>query len=136
MSEDEEIEAEIQLEVYFNNLCTSLLFSSQCEKSNCDRNHDLPSVEYLENSLLKNSPKDCRQAFKLLLKSQSDLRNHFFPAFARLFARRKDYDLMKELLKETQKTVPFKGNDYIIYALIQNGWETADAIHFTHNCKQ
>lgn len=120
------------LVLYFDNLCASFMLKEKCEAS-CTKLHDLPLAFEVEKKLVKNSLEDAVNVHKLLQSFPSDVRKRYFPAIANVFAHKNSTQHLKSLINSTQAISPFPGFDFIITALIENGWNRCEAIHFVIN---
>lgn len=113
--------------VFFGNLCPAVVSQQRCNSTVCDLTHVAPDNHFLEQQLLRNTLRDAENVYEFVQKFPSELRNRYFSVFARIFVDRKN---LKQLVRDSQKIVPFNGFGPIINGMVTNGWLKCDAVKF------
>lgn len=118
--------------VFFRDLCPALLSAptQQCNKTNCQLIHEFPDGCHLEQQLLRNSLRDAEQVYEFILMFPSALRRRYFPALARVFVKRNQIEMLKKLVRDGQKIIPFLGFGYFVDEAISSGWTKFAAVKF------
>lgn len=117
--------------LFFQNVCPATLTQVEgCNNSQCQFNHAVPATMHLSNQLLRYSQKDATEVFEFVSKLPRLHRIKFYPAFAAVFAKHRRMEMLKTLIRDSQKVDPADGFHCIIDALLRNKWSMFDAIQF------
>lgn len=118
-------ETQILLLVFFSDLCPNTIFKSRgCLNTECTSSHTVPEAIEFEGQLLKNTITDAENTYKYVWTFPEALRNRFLPAFARVYAIRKQKDLLENLIRDC----PMQRD--IVDAMVRGDWKRTDAVQF------
>lgn len=115
----------VLLMIYFDDLCPNTIFKARgCLLEGCINSHMIPSVKSFESQLLKNTMTDAEKVYKYLWSFPAALRDIYLPAFARIYAERKQTEELKKLVRD------FPKYGIIVDEMERNGWKRSDAVRF------
>jgi hypothetical protein len=113
----------------FNGLCPSLIKPAEkCEDLKCSESHSLPTVLQVQQQLEKGTKLDTENVYRFLLTFPQKLRIKFIPAFANVFIKCQQMDMVKQLALDCKKLKI--DTSFIVAAMTQNGWNLLSAAKF------
>lgn len=116
----------------FGGLCLNVIYSDGCSDADCTSlSHQLPSIEKFEAKLQSYPKSNVKLNFELVQTFPSQIQSRFFPAFANVYAQRRQLNEIKQLLSSCQQSMStFNCSDYIVEAMNNNGWSQYDIVKF------
>lgn len=117
--------------IFFQKVCPAALMQAEgCVEQACENHHTLPDHNHLERQLFKNSRKDSVEVYEFVMQLPLQQRIRFLPAFANVFTKFNQTEMLKRLIRDHQKSDPAVDFAKVIDAMVRNGSSNYDAINF------
>lgn len=123
----------ILLMAFFDDICPVSIFCKYpCLDAECSaKTHQLPTADFLEGQLAINPSSDVQKVYEFVQLFPTEKRCRYFPAFAKIYARKNQHQLLIDLIKNCQKSKKtLNCFENIVDALLLSGWSKYEAIKF------